>query len=75
MTKTKAWSTMQGEVSAYARRLELMDRQMNDLQRYLQRLSTWIQMLGSSSLFAMLMFTAWALAETVKLRRPRKTVP
>jgi hypothetical protein len=41
MTKTKAWSRLQEQVSAYAQRLELMERQSEDIEEHFMRLSTW----------------------------------
>ena len=63
MTQTKAWSDLQEEASAYAQRLEVMNRQMRDLQEHQMRLSRrmsrrflWTSLLTLPSAIGMALF-------------------
>ncbi len=56
--KTKAWKTLQEKVSAYAQRLELMERQMRDIRQQELRLSVWISNLYLASAVGLVVFSA-----------------
>jgi hypothetical protein len=52
MTETKAWSTLQENVSAYAQRLDLMEQQIHGTEQQFRRFSRWTTWLPPGFLVA-----------------------
>jgi len=77
MTKTRAWSTLQEDVSAYAQRLELLERQMRDismhdvaLTHWRTRVSLWVSGLGIASSVGLPVFLILTLRQRMARTPP-----
>lgn len=60
MTKTRAWSELQETASRYAKRLDLMERQMLEIRYGQMRLSNWVSGVAIASSFGLLASLAFS---------------